>query len=194
MYIEVWRRIPLGKPRKVSSQLYMYPHQGKIYASWKDRPFSSGINIRVDDELAHLTMEANRQPCPFVGQLPICDSISDGYHYYSTSNGETASTAFKCNTCGYYNQSKLHPKLGSSLVHPPYTYLATPYTVKALSECDWNNRTGNLIAPLNRNGRLIVWPRVSSNTSTKRAQQSFPNAIIIGKEEKCILLREPSPA
>jgi hypothetical protein len=192
MNIEVWRDRLIRGPHRLSCQLLMFPYQGNIFASWENRRSDTGLVIRVSDDLAAEVISSERRDCPEIGKLPYEQVFGSGYHYYSTSNGETASTALKCGTCGYYGQRNLHPRDGAKTPHPDYTYLYTRHDSMPFDEADWNNKEGNLTPP-QEDGLLIIWPRTRFSSGTRRVQAELPGAMFIGKEASFYLLRQRTP-
>ena len=183
MKIEIWRR---GKVTK--RLLDAFVSGGKAFTPLPGNRFGGVDRIPLTDSLAYQVLGAERLPCPHVGQEPLYGYCPEGYRAYSVSMGDgTSAINRRCEACGY---SDYHDT--GTRTHPARTYLESPVYSRAFTHADWNDALGGFDQPLT-DGRIILWQHSPLSTCVCRARQAFPGAIIVGEQERFIILREPSP-
>jgi len=182
MEIEIWRRGQVTK-----RVLNAFANGGKACTPLLGNLFGGVDRIPLTDDLAHKVLGAERLPCPHVGQEPLYGYSPGGYSAYSTSMGDgTSAINRRCEACGYSDYHNTGTR-----IHPERTYLKSPVYSRAFTHADWNDAFGGFDLPLT-DGRIILWQHSPLSTCVCRAREAFPEAIIVGEEERYIILREPS--
>lgn len=195
--IEVWRCLPLLRPRKIGGSLGIFIDRGRAYATWKPRPLSapSASRVPASDLLANWALNATRQACSYVGQQPAYSQWgNEGYLVKAGSSGEDSITLVTCHECGYsvppmagnprFNNALTGVATDGDVTHPECTLLRASSRTARVVSADWD-QDHECLTSSRLSGRLLV--AVGSGKSSDRAL-AFLGAEVVARHQACSIL------